>query len=103
MLDDVKRILVDGPLGVHTAEEFIQACLARAAGPGDTDAVPLFVLARLAQPFCDFYADQALSEATARAFRDRMVATIDACDAAADPAARDAALGNAIREALASA
>ncbi|MGP9818884.1 hypothetical protein ACTZWW_02615 [Salinarimonas sp. NSM] len=101
MLDDVKRILVDGPLGVHTAEEFIQACLARAAKPGDADAVPLFVLARLAQPFCDFYADQALSDATAQAFRDRMVATIDACDAAGDAHARDAALAGAIREALA--
>ncbi|WP_029031234.1 hypothetical protein [Salinarimonas rosea] len=103
MLDDVKRILVDGPLGVHTAEEFIQACLARAAKPGDPDTVALFVLARLAQPFCDFYADQALSEATAVGFRDRMVATIDAYGAAGTPEARDAALAQAIREALAAA
>ncbi|WP_372423671.1 hypothetical protein [Salinarimonas chemoclinalis] len=101
MLDDVKRILVDGPLGVHAAEEFIQACLARAAEPGDPDTVALFVLARLAQPFCDFYADQALSEATAHAFRDRMVSTLDAYDAAATPDARDAALAGAIRAALA--
>ncbi|MGJ3262721.1 MAG: hypothetical protein ACFE0R_05745 [Salinarimonas sp.] len=101
MLDDVERILLDGPLGVRTGEEFIQACLARAATPDDPDAVTLFVLARLAQPFCDFYADQALSEANAVAFRDRMLATIDACRAAATPQARDAALAAAIREALA--
>jgi hypothetical protein len=103
MLDDIKGILTDGPLGVRTGETFIQACLARAARPEETETVTLFVLARLAQPFCDFYAEQPLTAATAAEFRDRMIATIDAWSAAATPKDREAVLAGAIREALASA
>lgn len=102
MLDDIKTILTEGPLGVRTGETFIQACLARAVRPDEPDAVTLFVLARLAQPFCDFYAEQPLTAATATAFRDHMIGTIDAWSAASTPKDREAVLAAAIREALTS-
>ena len=73
MLSDVRRIVEEGHLGVRTWEKFVQACLKRAAA-GDAEAVCLFVFAKLVQPFSDYYADQALSEARAVAFRNRILA-----------------------------
>jgi hypothetical protein len=99
MLSDVRRIVEEGHLGVRTYEKFVQECLQRAAA-GDADAVGLFVFAKLVQPFSDYYADQALSEARAVAFRNEILAGLDAYEAAATLEDRQAVLRDAIRKGL---
>lgn len=99
MLSDVKRIIEDGHLGVRTYEQFVQACLQRAA-TGDDEAVSLFVFAKLVQPFSDYYFDQALNEAKAVGFRNRLLAALEAYEAAATVEARQAVLREAIQKGL---
>ena len=99
MLSDVRRIVEEGHLGVRTYEQFVQECLQRAAG-GDAEAVSLFVFAKLVQPFSDYYADQALSEARAVAFRNQILASLDAYESAAGLEDKQAVLREAIRKGL---
>jgi hypothetical protein len=99
MLSEVRRIIEDGPLGVRTFEQFWQACLQRAAS-GDREAVALFVFARLVQPFSDYYFDQALSEARAVQFRDRLLSAMRAYDDADGIEKKQAVLAGAIRDSL---
>ncbi|NDW03670.1 hypothetical protein [Jiella pacifica] len=102
MLSDVKRIIAEGHLGVRTYEEFAQSSLQKAAQGGE-DAVALFVLAKIVQPFCDYYFDQALSEATAVAFRQEILETIEAYEAAGSLADKNAVLARAVQNSLANA
>ena len=102
MLSDVKRIISEGHLGVGTYDEFAQACLQKAA-TGDEDTVALFVLAKIVQPFSEYYFDQALSEATSAAFRQEILETIDTHEAAGSLADKNAVLARAIQKSLASA
>ena len=99
MLTDVKRIIAEGHLGVRTYEQFAQACLTRAA-EGDQDSVALFVLAKIVQPFCDYYFDQALNEATAVDFRQLIIETIDAYDSAESAAGKNSVLISAIQKSI---
>lgn len=99
MLSDVSRIVEEGHLGVRTYEKFVQACLQGAAS-GDPEAVSLFVFAKLVQPFSDYYSDQALSQARAVEFRDRLLSAISAYEAAATLEERQAVLRDAIRAGL---
>lgn len=101
MLSDVKCIIEEGHLGVRTYEKFVQACLQRAA-TGEDEAVSLFVFAKLVQPFCDYYFDQALSEAKAVAFRQQLLSTIATYETASDLEAKQAVLRKAIVDGLAS-
>ena len=102
MLSDVKRIISEGHLGVGTYDEFTQACLQKAA-TGEEDAVALFVLAKIVQPFSEYYFDQALSEATSAAFRREILETIEAYDSAGSLADKNAVLASAIQKSLATA
>jgi len=95
MISDLRHIIEEGPIGVGSIEKFVQAGL-KGAESGGPDAVGLFVFAKLAEPFSDYYADQALGEAEATGFRDRLVASLLAYEAAATADARVAALANAI-------
>jgi hypothetical protein len=99
MLNDVRRIVDEGHLGVRTYEQFVQGCLQRAAA-GDPEAVSLFVFAKLVQPFSDYYFDQALSEARAVSFRNQLLAGLDAYEAAATLEEKQAVLRDAIRKGL---
>ena len=99
MVSEIKRIIEDGPLGVRTIEKFVQACLQHAAA-GDQDAVGLFVFAKLAEPFGDYYADQALSQDRAVAFREGIVSQLSAYQAAATVEAKQTVLRDAIRSGL---
>lgn len=99
MLSDVKRIVQEGHLGVRTYEQFVQACLQRAAA-GDPEAVSLFVFAKLVQPFSEYYFDQALSEAKAVSFRNQLLADIEAYETAATVEAKQAVLREAIQRGL---
>lgn len=96
MLSDVRRIVEEGHLGVRTYEQFVQECLQRAAA-GDPEAVGLFVFAKLVQPFSDYYADQALSEAKAVAFRNLLLAGLVAYESAATLEEKQGVLREAIR------
>ena len=75
MLRDVAGIVEEGHLGVRTYEKFVDACLERCAA-GDKDAVSLFVLAKLVQPFCEYYADHALSAVEADTFRKKLLGIV---------------------------
>jgi hypothetical protein len=99
MVSDVRRIVEEGPIGVRTIEKFVQACLQGAAS-GDPEAVGLFVFAKLAEPFSDYYADQALSEARATEFRSRLVSALASYEDATTPEARQGVLHQAIRDFL---
>ena len=99
MSSDVRRIVEQGPLGVRTFEEFVQACLERAAA-GDPEAVSLFVFAKIVQPFSDYYSDQALSAGRAVEFRDRLLSSLAAHDAAETLEEKQAVLRDAIRAGL---
>ena len=97
MLSDVKRIVEEGHLGVQTYEQFAQACLQRAAA-GDKETVSLYVFAKLVQPFIDYYYHEALNEARAVGFRNDLLASLTAYEAADSLEARQAVLGDAIRK-----
>ena len=99
MLSDVARIIEEGHLGVRTYEKFVDACLERCAA-GDEETVSLFVLAKLVQPFCDYYADHALSAAQADAFRQRLLRAMRDLEAAAALEDKHAALRGAIHARL---
>lgn len=101
MVSDVKRIVEEGHLGVQTYEQFVQTCLQRCAS-GDEQAVALFVFAKLVQPFCDYYLDQALSQAKAVAFRRQLLAAVDAYEAADSLEGKQAVLRETIRSGLGS-
>ena len=96
MLSDVKRIVEEGHLGVATYEQFAQACLQQAAA-GGSDAVALFVFAKLVQPFIEYYYHEALNEARAVSFRNDLLAALNAYDAAATLEERHRVLADAIR------
>jgi hypothetical protein len=100
MLSEVKRIVEEGHLGVRTYEKFVQACLQRAA-EGDSEAVTHFVFGKLVQPFVDYYADQALSEARAIRFRNNLLSALNDYEQAETPEARQEVLREAIRKMLA--
>jgi hypothetical protein len=95
MTRDVKGIIEEGHLGVRTYQHFVDECLQRCAS-GDEETVSLFVLAKLVQPFAEYYQDQALTEAEAVAFRQRLLSHIAAVEKAEAP---DAQL-NALREVI---
>jgi len=97
MLSEVKRIVEEGHLGVATYEQFVQACLQRAAA-GDDETVALFVFAKLVQPFIDYYYHEALNEARAVSFRNDLLASLNAYDAAGSHEERQAVLHAAIRK-----
>lgn len=101
MLSDIKRIIDEGHLGVRTYEQFVQACLQRAA-EDDNETVALFVLAKLVQPFADYYFDQALSEGEAVAFRQQLLDIIDSYEAADNLGDKHAVLRKAIKKGLSS-
>jgi hypothetical protein len=95
MLRDVARIIEEGHLGVRTYEKFVDACLERCAA-GDEETVSLFALAKLVQPFCDYYADHALTAADADAFREWLLGGICALEGAGSLQDRHSVLREAI-------
>jgi hypothetical protein len=96
---DVKRIIEEGHLGVRTYQNFVDACLERCAA-GDEDAVSLFVVAKLVQPFSDYYLDHALTEPEAISFRERLLSYIAALEAAEMPEERLKVLRDVIQQEL---
>lgn len=96
---DVKRIVEEGHLGVRTYQTFVDACLEKCAA-GDDNAVSLFVIAKLVQPFSDYYQDQPLAEPEAIAFRERLLSYIAAVEAAENPENRLKVLGDIIQQEL---
>lgn len=96
MLTDATRIVEEGHLGIRTYDEFIAKCQKLCAA-GDRDAVSLFVLAGIVQPFCDYYRDQPLSQPDAIEFRKRLLSHIGTITAATTADARETALGEVIR------
>jgi hypothetical protein len=99
MFNDVKQILKEGHLGVRTYEEFVDACLARCRS-GDERTVALFVLAKLTEPFGEYYFDRPLDEGTAIAFRHRILAAVDALEVAKTGETLLAALSDTIQQEL---
>lgn len=96
---DVKSIVEEGHLGVRTYQTFVDECLERCIR-GDDNAVTLFVLAKLVQPFWEYYQDQALSEAEAVAFRQRLLSHIAAVEEADGAEAQLRVLGDVIHKEL---
>jgi hypothetical protein len=99
MTDDVKKIIEEGHLGVRTYQNFVDECLQRCAS-GDEDTVSLFVLAKIVQPFAEYYQDQALTQAEAVAFRQRLLSHIAAVEKAQGAGERLDALREVIQKEL---
>lgn len=75
MDENIKGIIEEGHLGVRTYEKFIDACLEKCAS-GDDDTVALYVLAKIAQPFWEFYREDPLTTDKAESFRHRLLGYI---------------------------